>query len=83
MTSLFLVPQVTDFHRRFLRMEGFNVSRWRQTTKWNDGISDLHELIADGKLRTFETVVESFEKLPQAHRDVVDKRNFGVTLIKL
>lgn len=77
-----VVPQVTDFHRRFLRMEGFNVSRWRHT-KWTDGISKLNQLITDGKLKTFETIVESFESLPQTYKNVVDKKDFGVTLIKL
>ena len=45
-------------------MEGFLVYRWYD--RWNEGISYMANLIHEEKLKAKETVVEGFDKMPEA-----------------
>merc|ERR1712001_496569 len=47
-----------------LRHEGFIVSRW--LPRWFEGIQQMAQWIKEGKVKTEETVVDGFEKMPEA-----------------
>merc|ERR1712141_668917 len=47
-----------------LKMEGFLVTRWLD--RWEEGIKQMATWVMQGKIQTEETVMEGFEKMPDA-----------------
>merc|ERR1719411_123398 len=47
-----------------LKMEGFMVMRWAH--RWMEGIQQMGAWIKDGKIKVDETIVDGFQKLPDA-----------------
>ena len=45
-------------------MEGFMVFRWAH--RWMEGIQQMGAWIKDGKIKVDETIVDGFQKLPEA-----------------
>merc|ERR1719361_2323782 len=53
-----------DFIGNELKMEGIMVTRW--ANRWFEGIKQMGAWIKDGKIKVDETIVEGFEKMPDA-----------------
>ena len=62
-------------------MEGFLVHRWSH--RWNEGILQMAKWIKEGKLKTKETVVEGFEKTPDAFIGLFTGENLGKMVVKM
>ncbi|XP_037045199.1 prostaglandin reductase 1-like [Bradysia coprophila] len=76
------VPQINDFHRKILRMEGFLVNRWLGE-RWFEGIMQIKTWLDEGKIKYKETITEGFENMPQAFIDVLRGKNFGKAIVKV
>ena len=61
-------------------MEGFIVSRW--ANRWNEGITQMAQWVNEGKLKTQETIVEGFEKMPEAFLGLFTGNNVGKMIVK-
>ena len=57
------------------------VYRWYN--RWNEGISYMENLIQEEKLKVKETVVEGFEKMPEAFIGLFNGSNTGKMLVKI
>ncbi|KAJ6640785.1 Prostaglandin reductase 1 [Pseudolycoriella hygida] len=76
------VPQLNDFHRKNLRMEGFLVNRWLGD-RWFEGITQIKQWLDDDKIKYKETVTKGFENMPQAFIDMLRGKNFGKAIVKV
>lgn len=61
-------------------MQGFIISDFRE--RFPEGIKELHTWISDGKLKFTETVVEGFDKLPDAFLQLFEGGNTGKMIVK-
>jgi NADPH-dependent curcumin reductase CurA len=61
-------------------MEGFIVARWAK--RWDEGILQMAEWIKDGKIKTEETVVNGFDKMPEAFMGLFIGANKGKMIVK-
>jgi NADPH-dependent curcumin reductase CurA len=61
-------------------MEGFIVSRW--ANHWNEGITQMAQWVNEGKIKTQETIVEGFEKMPEAFLGLFTGNNVGKMIVK-
>ena len=61
-------------------MEGFIVSRW--ANRWNEGIAQMAQWANEGKIKTQETIVEGFEKMPEAFLGLFTGNNVGKMIVK-
>ena len=61
-------------------MEGFIVSRW--VNRWNEGLTQMAQWINEGKIKTEETIVETFEKMPEAFIGLFSGNNMGKMIVK-
>ena len=57
------------------------VYRWYD--RWNEGISYMENLIQEEKLKVKETVVEGFEKMPEAFIGLFNGSNTGKMVVKI
>ena len=64
-----------------LKMEGFLVDRW--LSRWDEGIQQMAQWITEGKIKVRETVVEGFEKTPEAFFGLFTGDNTGKMVVKL
>jgi len=64
-----------------LRYEGFIVRRW--LPRWFEGIQQMAQWIAQGKVKAEETVVEGFEKMPEAFNGLFTGANTGKMVVKI
>lgn len=71
----------TTFILKQLSMEGFVVYRWAD--RWMEGITQIMEMIHEGKVKYRETITEGFENMPQAFIDVLDGKNYGKAVVKV
>ena len=62
-------------------MQGFIVFDYAD--KYPDAIQQLSKWLAEGKLKSAETVREGFENIPQAFLDLFDGKNKGKMVIKI
>lgn len=77
-----LIPAFKTFHRRNLKMEGFNVhARW--SNRWLEGIKGNLKWLEEGKLKFHETVTEGFENMPKAFIGLFSGENTGKAVIKV
>jgi NADPH-dependent curcumin reductase len=64
-----------------IRMQGMIVFDW--VNRYPEGIKALSSLLAAGRIKYRESVVEGIEKAPQGLVDLLQGRNFGKQLVKL
>merc|ERR1719278_723275 len=64
-----------------LRYEGFIVRRW--LPRWFEGIQQMAQWIKEGKVKTEETVVNGFEKMPEAFKGLFTGANVGKMVVKI
>lgn len=64
-----------------IRMQGIIVFDW--VSRYPEGIRALSALLAEGKIKYRESVLEGLEKAPQGLVDLLQGRNFGKQLVKL
>lgn len=79
---MFLVPQMNDFHRRYLRMEGFQVNRWLGE-RWFEGINYMKKCLDEGTIKQKETITLGFDKMPEAFIEMLGGANFGKAIVKV
>jgi len=70
-------PMVT----KQLRYEGFIVTRW--LPRWMEGIGQMAQWIKEGKVKTEETVLDGFEKMPEAFQGLFKGSNVGKMIVKI
>ena len=61
-------------------MEGFIVSRWANL--WNEGLIQMAQWVNEGKIKTQETIVDGFEKMPEAFLGLFTGNNVGKMIVK-
>merc|ERR1711892_801189 len=64
-----------------LKVEGFLVGRW--LTRWMEGITAMAGWINTGDIKAEETVVEGFEKTPDAFIGLFTGKNMGKMVVKI
>merc|ERR1711935_652390 len=62
-------------------VEGFLVGRWAGE-KWIEGVKAMAGYVASGKIKTRETVVNGFEKMPQAFIGLFTGDNTGKMVVQ-
>jgi len=67
--------------RSRLKVQGFIVSE--HLPLWPEGLAELGQLVAAGKLKYRETVADGLAAAPQAFLDLLKGKNFGKQLVKL
>merc|ERR1719367_1918133 len=63
-----------------LKIEGFLVGRWK--ARWEEGIKQMATWVMQGKIQTEETVMEGFEKMPDALIGLFTGSNLGKMVVK-
>ena len=63
-------------------MEGFLVRRWRGP-RWEEGITQMAKWIKSGEIKIKETVINGFEKTPEAFIGMLNGENFGKMIVKV
>lgn len=77
-----MIPAFKTFHRRNLKMEGFNVHvRW--SNRWMEGIEGNLKWLQEGKIKFHETLTEGFENMPTAFIDLFRGANTGKAIIRV
>ena len=61
-------------------MEGFLVTRWLD--RWEEGIKQMAAWVMQGKIQTEETIMEGFEKMPDALIGLFTGSNKGKMVVK-
>merc|ERR550519_3028982 len=64
-----------------LMVEGFLVGRWKGP-QWVEGIKAMAGWVASGKIKVRETVVDGFDKMPQALMGLFTGDNTGKMVVK-
>jgi len=62
-------------------MQGFIVSNY--TDKFPMAMQKLTQWLSEGKLKYTETIIEGFDKIPQAFIDLFDGKNKGKMIVKI
>ena len=65
---------------RSMLMRGFIVSQYQE--QFPEGIAELSKWLDEGKLKSSETVVAGFEKLPEAFIGLFSGKNIGKMIVK-
>lgn len=77
-----MVPALKTFHRRNLKMEGFNVHvRW--SNRFMEGIEGNLKWLKEGKIKYKETTTDGFENMPNAFIGMLSGKNTGKAIIKV
>ena len=63
-----------------LKVEGFLVTRWKN--RYMEGLAAMSEWISKGDIRARETIVEGFEKMPNALMGLFTGDNIGKMIVK-
>lgn len=64
-----------------LRVEGFLVGRWAGP-RWVEGIKSMAAWVSSGDIKVRETVVEGFDKMPQALMGLFTGENTGKMVVR-
>ncbi|WP_373058289.1 NADP-dependent oxidoreductase [Zunongwangia sp. H14] len=67
--------------KKSISMQGFTVRDYAED--FPDAIKQLAQWLKEGKLKYEETVVEGFEKIPQAFLDLFEGKNKGKMVVKV
>merc|ERR1719361_2497630 len=73
-------PTNADFIGKQLKMEGIMVTR--RANRWFEGIKQMGAWIKEGKIKVDETIVEGFEKMPDAFIGLFQGSNQGKMVVK-
>jgi NADPH-dependent curcumin reductase CurA len=65
---------------RQLKVEGFIVTRFQD--RWGQGIAQMAQWVAEGRIKYHEDIVEGFENTPRAFIDMLQGKNTGKMLVK-
>jgi NADPH:quinone reductase len=65
---------------RSVRLQGFLVSNY--TVRFGEALSHLTQWVNDGKLKYTETIIQGFDKLPEAFLGLFSGNNLGKMLVK-
>merc|ERR1712142_1009025 len=63
-----------------LKVEGFLVGRWAD--RWMEGVSAMAGMVMKGDIKVQETVIEGFEKMPEALMGLFTGVNTGKMIVK-
>merc|ERR1711868_19713 len=63
-----------------LKIEGFLVGRWK--SRWVEGIKAMAAWVGSGQIQVKETVVEGFDKMPEAFMGLFTGANTGKMVVK-
>lgn len=66
---------------RRIRMEGFLIPDY--APRYAEGLQQLQQWLREGKLKTTETIVEGFDKLPEAFLSLFSGYNTGKLIVKI
>lgn len=66
---------------KFLRIQGFLIGDFKP--RFDEGLSQLQQWIANDQLRYAETIVEGFQNLPAAFIGLFEGRNEGKMIVKV
>merc|ERR1719361_2034370 len=76
-------PKITATNGAFigknLKQEGFMVPRF--ASKWQEGILQMADWIKEGKIKYDETIVDGFEKMPEAFIGLFSGSNIGKMIV--
>eukprot|EP00094_Tigriopus_californicus_P007808 TCALIF_07520-PA protein Name:"Similar to PTGR1 Prostaglandin reductase 1 (Homo sapiens)" AED:0.13 eAED:0.13 QI:0/0.75/0.55/1/0.87/0.88/9/0/834 len=64
-----------------LKMEGFLVPRWK--SRWNEGIIQMAQWIKEGQIKPKETILNGFEKTPEAFIGLFTGDNMGKMVVQV
>ena len=64
-----------------LKYEGLVAFRWLD--RWMEGIQQMAQWIKEGKVKSKETVVNGFENMPEAFKDLFTGANVGKMVVKI
>lgn len=62
-------------------MRGFSV--WDCADRWSERIGQIRELLRSGEIRNYETVLEGFEKCPEALKALLRGEYRGRVVVKV
>ena len=65
---------------RQLKVEGFIVTRFQD--RWAQGVAQMAQWLAEGRIKYHEDIVEGFENTPRAFIDMLEGKNTGKMLVK-
>ena len=68
------------FTYKQLSVQGFIVSRWK--SRYPEAIKQMAQWIQEGKIKYDETIVEGFEKMPEAFIGLLTGSNLGKMIVK-
>ena len=71
----------TTLVKKSVKMQGFIVSNYEKD--FLEGIQQLSQWLQEGKLKQEETIVEGFDKIPQAFIDLFNGKNKGKMVVKV
>ncbi|MFC6269609.1 NADP-dependent oxidoreductase [Frigoriflavimonas asaccharolytica] len=75
-------PRVEGFLiKKSVLMQGFIVSNYAE--KFPEAVKQLAQWLAEGKLKSSETIVEGFDQIPQAFIDLFSGKNTGKMIVKI
>lgn len=77
-----MVPSFGTFHRRQLKMEGFQVTSGF-IDRWMEGIQSMLKWVQEGKIKTHETVTDGFESMPKAFIEMLRGDSTGKAIVKV
>ena len=63
-----------------LTVQGFIVSRWK--SRYPEAIKQMAQWIQEGKIKYDETIIEGFEKMPEAFIGLLTGTNLGKMIVK-
>jgi NADPH-dependent curcumin reductase CurA len=61
---------------------GFIMSDWMGKPEWAEAEEALMKMVTDGEVSTQETIVDGFEKVPEAFLGLFTGTNMGKMLVK-
>jgi NADPH:quinone reductase len=77
-TGMSILPMLLT---RSVKLQGFIVSNY--SDRFGEAISHLTQWLSEGKLKYTETIIEGFDKLPEAFLGLFDGRNKGKMLVQI
>ena len=63
-----------------MTVQGFIVSRWK--SRYPEAIKQMAQWIQEGKIKYDETIIEGFEKMPEAFIGLLTGSNLGKMIVK-
>ncbi|KAJ9468630.1 putative NADP-dependent oxidoreductase YfmJ [Diplonema papillatum] len=74
------VKNLSSITRKSLKMQGFIVTNWLE--QWADARKTLYDLVSSGKLKSLDTIVDGFDKMPEAFVALFKGGNVGKMVVR-